>query len=404
MNTVADQRPDLLSKFASIASARAELSSNGIDPTAVVIDEMRSATLGISQGRELLLAGTNNYLGLTFHPDCIAAGQRALAQLGTGTTGSRMANGNYAIHQRLEQALARFYDLPYAMVFATGYGANLGVLNALLGPEDCVLLDADAHASLYDGCKLAGARVYRFKHNDPDSLEKRLRRLGDDAGRCLIVVEGLYSILGDRAPLPEFVALKERYGAYLMVDEAHSLGIYGSHGRGVCEADAMTKRIDFIVGTFSKTLGATGGYCVSHLPIAELMRYASRPYIFTASPCPSVTATVLAALEVIAGTSEYKDRLWHNARRLYEGLAQLGFRLGPELSPVVAVRGETREQVLHAWQRLLAAGVYVNLIVPPASPDGSSLLRLSVSAAHTDAQIDTLLATIAAQCQPLLPK
>ena len=210
------QPSDLLTKFGAIAAARAEISSNGIDPTAVVIDQMHSPTIGVSQGRELLLAGTNNYLGLTFHPDCIAAGQRALGELGTGTTGSRMANGNYAVHQQLEQAIAQFYDLPHAMVFATGYGANLGVLNAVLGPDDCVLLDADAHASLYDGCKLAGARVYRFKHNDPDSLEKRLRRLGDDAKRCLIVVEGLYSILGDRAPLEAFVALKEQYGACLL--------------------------------------------------------------------------------------------------------------------------------------------------------------------------------------------
>lgn len=390
--------PDLLSKFAAIESARAEMAVHGSDPTNVVIDRMLSPTEGIANGRSLLLAGTNNYLGLTFHPECIAAGQRALAELGTGTTGSRMANGNYRAHHELEQALADFYDLPYAMLFSTGYAANLGVLNALLGPQDCVLLDADAHASLYDGCKLAGARVFRFKHNDPDSLDARLRRLGADARRCLVVVEGLYSILGDRAPLQALVEVKNRYGAYLFVDEAHSLGIFGDHGRGVCEADGVEADVDFIVGTFSKSLGATGGYCVSALPITQLLRYASRPYIFTASPCPSVIATVTRALQLIAQTTQYKDRLWRNAQFIYRGLEQLGFELGPELSPVVAVRGHDRAQVLAAWQRLLDAGVYVNLIVPPASPDGSSLLRLSVSAAHSDDQLTQLLDTVAEQC------
>ncbi|MGI9325820.1 MAG: serine palmitoyltransferase [Pseudomonadales bacterium] len=395
--------PDLLSKFASLDAARSDMTARGSDPTNVVIDKMHSPTEGEANGRRLLLAGTNNYLGLTFHPDCIAAGQQALAELGTGTTGSRMANGNYAAHQALEQALADFYAVPYAMLFSTGYAANLGVLNALLGPQDCVLLDADAHASLYDGCKLAGAKVYRFKHNDPDSLDKRLQRLGDDARRTLVVVEGLYSILGDQAPLQDLVAVKKQHGAYLFVDEAHSLGIYGEHGRGLCEADGVEGDVDFIVGTFSKSLGATGGYCVSRLPVTELLRYASRPYIFTASPCPSVVATVRCALQLIRQSPQYKDRLWHNAHCLYSGLQQLGFTLGPQLSPVIAVRGDDKDKVQGAWQRLLDAGVYVNLIVPPASPDGSSLLRLSVSAAHSDAQITQLLDAFAEHCGDLRP-
>lgn len=378
-----------------------EVAAHGSDPTNVVIESMQSPTEGVANGRRLLLGGTNNYLGLTFHPECIAAGQRALDALGTGTTGSRMANGNYLAHQQLEQALAQFYGVPHAMLFSTGYGANLGVLNALLGPEDCVLLDADAHASLYDGCKLAGARVYRFKHNDPESLDKRLRRLGADAKRTLVVVEGLYSILGNRAPLQALVEVKKRHGAYLLVDEAHSLGIFGERGRGVCEADGVEADVDFIVGTFSKSLGATGGYCVSQLPITALLRYASRPYIFTASPCPSVVATVTRALELIADSNAFKERLWRNAQFLYRGLEQLGFSLGPELSPVVAVRGSDRGQVLAAWQRLLDAGIYVNLIVPPASPDGSSLLRVSVSAAHSDEQLSEILEAFAQHCDSL---
>ncbi|MEM1232072.1 MAG: aminotransferase class I/II-fold pyridoxal phosphate-dependent enzyme [Pseudomonadota bacterium] len=394
---------DLLDKFAAIDAARAEMASHGEDPTRVVLDGLISPTEARSQGRRLLLAGTNNYLGLTFHPDCVAAGQDALARFGTGTTGSRMANGNYTGHEALERAFAEFYDLPHAMLFSTGYAANLGVLNALVGPDDAVLLDADAHASLYDGCKLAGVPVYRFKHNDPASLDKRLKRLGDRARRALVVVEGLYSILGDSAPLAEIAQIKAQHGAYLFVDEAHSLGIYGAHGRGVVESAGIENQVDFVVGTFSKSLGATGGYCVSPHAITDLLRYASRPYIFTASLCPSVVATVHAALDVIRADDSHRKSLWRNARALYEGLAAAGFALGPECSPVVAVRHPDRGAVIQAWQALLGAGVYVNLIVPPASPDGGSLLRLSVSAAHTPAQIDELLQAFETHCQALRP-
>jgi 8-amino-7-oxononanoate synthase len=403
LKAAADAPVDLLDKFALVRAARDEMASHGEDPTRVVIDALLSPTEAMSDGRRLLLAGTNNYLGLTFHPDCVAAGQDALARFGTGTTGSRMANGNYSGHEALERAFADFYGMPHGMLFSTGYAANLGVLNALVGPDDAVLLDADAHASLYDGCKLAGVRVYRFKHNDPDSLDKRLRRLGQDARRALVVVEGLYSILGDAAPLAEIAEIKNRHGAYLFVDEAHSLGIYGEQGRGVVEAAGILDQVDFVVGTFSKSLGATGGYCVSPHAITDLLRYASRPYIFTASLCPSVVATVHAALDVVRRDRSHREALWRNARHLYQGLASAGFHLGPECSPVIAVRHSDRNDVIAAWQALLAAGVYVNLIVPPASPDGGSLLRLSVSAAHSPAQIDELIAAFNAHCGPLKP-
>lgn len=215
----------LLDKFSVARELKSGLEHAGKNPTSVVFDRLNSATEGIVEGRITILAGTNNYLGLTFDPACIAAGVAAMQAQGTGTTGSRMANGSYAAHGALEAELADFYGCPNAMVFSTGYAANLGVLSAVLGKGDAVLLDADAHASLYDGCRMSEADIYRFKHNDVQSLERRIARLGERAGRCLIVVEGMYSVLGDCAPLQEIVAIKERYGAQLLVDEAHSLGV-----------------------------------------------------------------------------------------------------------------------------------------------------------------------------------
>jgi len=381
----------LLDKFEAVAGIAAGLTGAGHNPTQVVIDEILSATEGLVEGRRTVLAGTNNYLGLTFDKACIAAGIKALETQGSGTTGSRMANGSFASHAALERELADFYGMPYGMVFSTGYAANLGALAALLSPGDSVLLDGDAHASLYDGCRMSGADVFRFKHNDADSLEKRMLRLGDRAQNCLIVAEGLYSVLGDCAPLRDFVSIRDRFGARLLVDEAHSLGVYGTHGRGVSEAQGVLDQIDFIVGTFSKSLGAMGGFCVSPHAELQLFRYVARAYIFTASSSPSIVATTREALHQLRSRPELREQLWRNARRLYEGVQALGFVTGPEMSPVVAVRIGSKEDALASWNRLLEKGIYVNLMVPPASPDSSSYLRCSVSAAHTPGQIETII-------------
>ncbi len=381
----------LLDKFAAAGAIRDQLSSGGHDPTRVVIDEIISPTEGMVEGRHTILAGTNNYLGLTFDPACIAAGIKALETQGTGTTGSRMANGSFASHAALEQELAGFYNVPYGMVFSTGYAANLGTLVALLKPGDAVLLDADAHASLYDGCQMSGADIFRFRHNDVDSLEKRLQRLGERARDCLVVTEGLYSVLGDCAPLNEIVELKKRYGALLLVDEAHSLGVYGDRGCGVAEAQGVMHDVDFFVGTFSKSLGAMGGFCVSSHAELALIRYVSRPFIFTASPSPSIIASTHEALRQLQARPELRDSLWRNARRLHQGLETMGFDIGPEVSPVVAVRLGRKEVALPFWNRLLENGVYTNLMAPPASPDQNSYIRCSVSAAHTEQQVEKIL-------------
>ncbi len=381
----------LLDKFASAAAIRDQLRAGGHDPTQVVIDRIVSPTEGIVEGRHTILAGTNNYLGLTFDPACVEAGTRAIREMGTGTTGSRMANGSFAEHSALEQELAGLYGLPYGMIFSTGYAANLGTLVAVLNPGDAVLLDADAHASLYDGCQMSGADVFRFRHNDVESLEKRLQRLGDRARDCLIVTEGLYSVMGDCAPLVEIVALKQKYGALLLVDEAHSLGVYGDTGCGVAEAQGVLKDVDFFVGTFSKSLGAMGGFCVSPHEEIRLIRYVSRPFIFTASSSPSIIASTHEALRQLKSRPELREKLWSNARRLYQGFREHGFEIGPEVSPVVAVKLGAREVALPFWNRLLEKGVYTNLMLPPASPDQHSYIRCSVSAAHTAEQVEQVI-------------
>ena len=301
-----------------------------------------------------------------------------------------MANGSYNGHVALEKDLADFFGRRWCVVFSTGYVANLGLISALTGPGDVILIDADCHASIYDGCRMSGAEVIRFRHNDIGDLDKRLKRLGERRANALIIVEGIYSTLGDRAALAEVAAVKQEYGACLLVDEAHSLGVLGDRGRGLSEESDVDSSVDFIVGTFSKSLGATGGFCVSDHYEAELVRYGSRPYIFTASPCPAVIASTRAALNRLRIEPELRVLLWNNARRLYQSLQEMGFRLGPEVTPIVAVRFEQREEAIALWNALLDQGVYVNMILPPAAPDGGALLRCSATAAHTPDQIDRI--------------
>ncbi len=375
-----------------LAEERRRMMGDGVDPFGVEVEEVYSATEARIRGRRVLMVGTNNYLGLTFDPDCLEAAHAALDAHGTGTTGSRMANGSLSGHLALERELAEFYGWRSAMVFSAGYLANLGMISALTGPEDTILIDGDCHASIYDGCKLSGAEVIRFRHNDPASLRKRLQRLGDRASRALVIVEGIYSMLGDRAPLADLVEVKDRFGCALMVDEAHSLGVLGEEGKGLVEEAGMEDAVDFVVATFSKSLGGVGGFCVSHSEDLEIIRLASRPYIFTASPSPSVVASVRAALRALHTRPELRQRLRENAERLYRGLESMGYRLGPEVSPVVAAFLDSPENALTSWRRLLEEeGIYVNLMLPPATPGGQSLLRCSVSAAHTPEQMDRVL-------------
>lgn len=390
---------DILAKYDAIAARRETMLEAGDNPFGLRMDRILSPTEALIDGRRTLLVGTNNYLGLTFDPDCVEAGVTALRDQGTGTTGSRIANGSYALHEELEAAIARYLRRRTAIVWPTGYQANLGVIAGLAGPNDTILLDADSHSSIYDGCRLSGATLVRFRHNDPADLDKRLARLRgqEDAGKgaVLVIVEGIYSMLGDIAPLQEFAEVKERHGAFLLVDEAHSVGVMGETGRGVAEAQGVEDKVDFLAGTFSKSLGAIGGFGASDHPHFDRLRYCSRPYMFTASASPASVATVTAAIARIEAQPGLIRDLWRNAEALHGGLSGLGFEIASEVSPVVAVKLPDERLAVAFWNALLQAGVYVNLAVPPGTPGGVCLLRCSVSAAHTPEQIERVVATFA---------
>jgi 8-amino-7-oxononanoate synthase len=390
----------LFSKFDNMRAAMDALAAVGRNPFDVRFERIVSATEAVLEGRPCLLFGTNNYLGLTFDETCIAASVRSVHDGGTGTTGSRIANGTYSGHALLEQRIAEFYGKRAAMIFTTGYQANLGLISTLAGRGDHLLIDADSHASIYDACKLSTAEVIRFRHNDPEDLARRLGRLKGHTGNRIIVTEGIFSMLGDSAPLREIAAVKREMGATLIVDEAHSLGTRGKSGRGVCEDAGVENEVDFIVGTFSKSLGAIGGFAVSDLPDFDLLRITCRPYMFTASLPPAVVGSVTAALSRISTDESLGARVRFNSIRLYRALMLAGFEVGPEPNAIVALKMTDKETALRFWNRLIDRGVYANLALPPATPGSLSLIRCSVSAAHTEAQIDRALsAMVAVGCE-----
>ena len=387
---VAPER-DLMSKFDGlIAERQALLDSGVIDPFAIVMEEVRSPTEAVIKGRETILLGTYNYMGMTFDPDVIAAGKQALDRFGSGTNGSRMLNGTFHDHVEVEQALRDFYGMTGAIVFSTGYMANLGIISTLAAKGEYVILDADSHASIYDGCAQGNAEIVRFRHNSVEDLDKRLGRLPKEPGK-LVVLEGVYSMLGDIAPLKEMVAVARKHGAMVLVDEAHSMGFFGPNGRGVYEAQGLD--VDFVVGTFSKSVGTVGGFVVSNHPKFEAVRLACRPYIFTASLPPSVVATAATSIRKLMTAHDKRERLWRNARALHAGLTDMGFRLGTATcdSAIVAVILDDQIQAVAMWQALLEGGLYVNMARPPATPAGTFLLRCSICAEHTSEQIDRVL-------------
>ncbi len=383
---------DLFDKFDPIVQLRASLPFEKADPFKVVMDDIISETEAIVAGRHTILAGTNNYMGMTFYQDAIDAAKKALDDFGTGTTGSRVLNGTYGGHKELESTIADFYGMDHCMVFSTGYQANLGMISTLGGKDDFVIIDADSHASIYDACKLGNATVVRFKHNDTEHMEKRLKRLPEDAGK-LLVVEGIYSMLGDAAPLKEMLEVAKKYGCTTLVDEAHSMGFCGENGRGVAEALGVEHLVDFYVGTFSKSIGTVGGFAVSNHPKFDVLRFVCRPYIFTASLPPSVVASATAAIKGIKLSGNRRAHLWENANRLHKGLKNAGFNLATEKaeSPIIAVQVPDVQLGTRFWEQLLLQGVYVNMAAPPATPLGIFLMRVSVCAQHSSEQIDLII-------------
>jgi 7-keto-8-aminopelargonate synthetase-like enzyme len=384
---------DLFSKFDPLIEQRETLLSTGItDPFNLVMEQVESPTVAICNGKRTILLGTYNYMGMTFDPEVIAAGKQALDDFGSGTTGSRVLNGTYAGHRAVEDALCEFYAMDHAMVFSTGYQANLGVISTLAGKDDYIILDIDSHASIYDGCALGNAQIVPFRHNDVEALEKRLKRVPAEAGK-LVVLEGVYSMLGDVAPLTEMVRIAKENGAMVLVDEAHSMGFIGENGRGVAEAQGVIDDVDFIIGTFSKSVGTVGGFCVSNHPKFEILRLVCRPYVFTASLPPSVVATAATSIRKLMDGADKRAHLWENSKRLHAGLRQLGFSLGTDepQSAIIAVLMPDLETGAAMWEALLDRGLYVNLARPPATPGNMTLLRCSLCAEHSEEQVGQIL-------------
>ena len=384
---------DLFSKFDEMIALRESILATGVeDPYNLVMEKVLSPTQAICNGRDTILLGTYNYMGMTFDDDVIAAGKQAYDEFGAGTTGSRVLNGTFFHHRDVEDALKEFYAMDHAMVFSTGYQANLGIISTIAGKGDYIVLDIDSHASIWDGCAMGKAEVVPFKHNDIEAMDKRLGRIPAGAGK-LVVLEGVYSMLGDVAPLKEMIAVAKKHGAMVLVDEAHSMGFIGENGRGVCEAEGVIDDVDFIIGTFSKSVGTVGGFCVSNHPKFEVLRLVCRPYVFTAALPPAVMASSATSVRKLMHNGNKRAHLWENSRRLHQGLRDLGFKLGTETpqSAIIAVIMPDLEKGAMMWEALLEHGLYVNLARPPATPAGMTLLRCSLCAEHTAEQVQTII-------------
>jgi 8-amino-7-oxononanoate synthase len=346
-------------------------------------------TVVVIEGKERVMMGSNNYLGLTHHPRVLEAAKRALEQFGSGCTGSRFLNGTLDLHERLEARLAEFFGKESGLVFSTGYQANLGVVSGLVGRGDIVFLDKLDHASIVDGAKMSFGETERFNHGNLTQLDLLLQRY---AGRGkMIIVDGVFSMEGDIADVPGLVQMAQKHGAALALDDAHAVGVLGPRGDGTAAHFGLTDQVDLIVGTFSKSLASIGGFVVGDETVIHYLKHHSRPLIFTAALPPSNTAGVLAALEILISEPERRERLWENARRLQSGLRQLGFDIGPTQTPIVPVLIGTLEQTFMFWRRLFDAGVFTNPVVPPAVPPDECRLRTSLMATHTPQQIDFAL-------------
>ncbi len=345
-------------------------------------------------GRRVIMLGSNNYLGLTNHPEIKEAATRALAAYGTGTAGSRFLNGTLDIHVELEERLASFMERDAALCFSTGFQVNLGVISSLIGRRDTVVLDNLDHACILDGARLSYGRVLKYAHNDMAALEERLRSIDDDSA-AMIVVDGVFSMEGDLADLPAIAGLSSRYGARLMVDDAHGIGVMGARGRGTAEHFGLDGQVDLVMGTFSKSLAAVGGFVVGERAVIDWIKHKARSLIFSAAPPPASVASVIKALEIMEREPDRRQRLWENTDYMKREFGTLGFDTGESASPVIPlVVGEDLAS-FRMTLRLQEEGVFVNPVVSPAVPPGRAMIRTSYMATHTRDHLDRALEAIA---------
>jgi 8-amino-7-oxononanoate synthase len=382
---------DLFDKCSAFTDAK-EAKQAGFYPYFIPLSETEATEVSVD-GHRLIMIGSNNYLGLTTHPKVCQAAIEATERYGTSCTGSRFLNGTLGLHLELERRLAEFMGMEAALVFSTGYQTNVGTISALMGRGDFVVTDKDDHASIVDGCRMSFGEVRRFNHNDMAHLERVLSKLPEDVGK-LVIVDGVFSMGGDIAPLPEIVSLCQKYGARLMVDDAHSIGVLGG-GRGTAAHFDLCEHVDLIMGTFSKSFASLGGFIAGAEDVIHYIQHHARSLIFSASMTPANTAAALAALEVMQDEPERIARVNQIGERMRAGFHQLDFDVGGSETPIVPIIIGDNMRTFMTWKALYDAGLYTNPVVSPAVPPESSLLRTSYMATHTDQQLDRVLAIFA---------
>ena len=388
MSTEILQHIALFDKCKNFTRAR-EVQAAGLYPYFKPITRSED-TVVVIEGEPRIMMGSNNYLGLTHHPEVLAAAKAALEHYGSGCTGSRFLNGTLDLHVQLEAELAEFFGKESCLVFSTGYQANLGLISGLVGRGDVVFLDKLDHASIVDGAKMSQGETLRFNHGDLAGLERKMQKVPEGTG-MMVIVDGIYSMEGDIADVPGLLKVTQKYGAALAIDDAHSVGVLGPKGDGTAAHFGLTDDVDLIVGTFSKSLASIGGFAAGTDTVIHYLRHHARPMIFTAALPPSNTAGVLAALHVLQREPERRAQLWENTRRLQDGLRGLGFEIGPTETPIVPVLIGPLDKTFVFWRKLFDAGVFTNPVVPPAVPPSQCRLRTSVMATHTAEQIDRVL-------------
>lgn len=382
------QPPPILDKCRELATVN-DLREAGLYPYFMPIEASHDTWVVIDGARKIMV-GSNNYMGLTHDPRVLEAARDALNKFGSGNTGSRFLNGNLNLHEQLEDELADFTGMEAALVFSTGYQTNLGTLGALIGRADTVYIDKLDHASLQDGVRLGLGRTRRFNHNDFATLRRMLEAETPSRGK-LIAVDGVYSMEGDIADLPTLVELRREYGAAILVDDAHAVGVLGETGAGTAEHWGLTDQVDLILGTFSKSFASIGGFVAGRADVIDYLQHNARALMFSASMPPASAATVLKALEIIRDEPERREQLWKNTYRMMEGFKSIGFDIGPTETPIVPILIGPMEKTFVFWRALFEAGVFSNPVVPPAVPEGSCRLRTSYMATHTDDDLDFVL-------------
>jgi len=386
-NESMDMKKDVFEKCFKFTIAY-ELQKIGVYPYFRVIESAQGPEV-IMNGRKMIMIGSNNYLGLTNHPKVKEAAINAIKKYGTGCAGSRFLNGTLDIHVELEEKLARFMRKEAALVFTTGFQVNLGVISSLIGKDDVVIIDKMDHASIVDGCRLSFGEVKRYKHNDVEDLERVLR---ETEGRSrLVVVDGVFSMEGDIVKLPEVVALCKKYGARLMVDDAHGIGVLGETGRGTAEHFGLEKDVDLIMGTYSKSLASIGGFIAGDKDVINYIKHFARAFIFSASPPPASVAAVSAAIDIIESEPERREQLWKNTNKMLKGFKELGFDIGVAETPIIPVIVGDDELAFKFVMMLQQEGIFANVAVSPAVPPGKALIRTSYMATHTDEHLDRVL-------------